>query len=107
VEAATIYRIWHKGKLPPHRVESFKLGSEPEFVPKVRDVVGLCMHPPYVALVLSVDERRQIRALDRTPPVLPPRPGLPGRQTHDYERRGTTTLFKALNSGIRARWRLV
>lgn len=97
VSATTVYRIWRKHKLQPHRVESFKFSSDPEFVPKVRDIVGLYLNPPDKALLLSVDEKSQIQALDRTQPILPLRPGLPERQTHDYERHGTTTLFAALN----------
>ena len=94
---ATVQRIWKKHKLQPHRVESFKFSSDPAFAPKVRDIVGLYIHPPEKAIVLSVDEKSQIQALDRTQPILPLRPGLPERQTHDYERHGTTTLFAALN----------
>ena len=97
VSSATVQRIWQKHKLQPHRVESFKFSNDPEFAPKVRDIVGLCMNPPDKAIVLSVDEKSQIQALDRTQPILPLRPGLPARQTHDYERHGTTTLFAALN----------
>jgi transposase len=97
VSAATVQRIWNKHKLQPHRVESFKFSSDPEFAPKVRDIVGLYMNPPDKAIVLSVDEKSQIQALDRTQPILPLRPGIPERQTHDYERHGTTTLFAALN----------
>ncbi len=94
---ATVQRIWKKHKLQPHRVESFKFSTDPEFVPKVRDIVGLYLHPPDRAIVLSVDEKSQIQALDRTQPILPLRPGLPTRRTHDYQRHGTTTLFAALN----------
>src|SRR5579872_4939264 len=97
VSSATVQRIWKKHKLQPHRVESFKFSNDPEFAPKVRDIVGLYMNPPDKALVLSVDEKSQIQALDRTQPILPLRPGLPARQTHDYQRHGTTTLFAALN----------
>lgn len=97
VSAATIQRIWAKHKLQPHRVESFKFSNDPQFAPKVRDIVGLYMNPPEKAIVLSVDEKSQIQALDRMQPILPLRPGLPARQTHDYERHGTTTLFAALN----------
>ena len=97
VSPATVQRIWKKHKLQPHRVESFKFSTDPEFAPKVRDIVGLYLNPPEKALVLSVDEKSQIQALDRTQPILPLRPGLPARQTHDYERHGTTTLFAALN----------
>lgn len=94
---ATVQRIWKKHKLQPHRVESFKFSSDPEFALKVRDIVGLYINPPQKAIVLSMDEKSQIQALDRTQPILPLRPGLPERQTHDYERHGTTTLFAALN----------
>lgn len=97
VSPATVQRIWKKHKLQPHRVESFKFSSDPQFARKVRDIVGLYMNPPDKAIVLSVDEKSQIQALDRTQPILPLRPGLPERQTHDYERHGTTTLFAALN----------
>jgi transposase len=97
VSPATVQRIWKKHKLQPHRVESFKFSNDPEFAPKVRDIVGLYLNPPEKAIVLSVDEKSQIQALDRTQPVLPLRPGLPQRQTHDYKRHGTTTLFAALN----------
>lgn len=97
VSPATVQRIWEKHKLQPHRVESFKFSNDPQFAAKVRDIVGLYLRPPERALVLSVDEKSQIQALDRTQPILPLRPGLPERQTHDYERHGTTTLFAALN----------
>lgn len=97
VSPATVQRIWKKHKLQPHRVESFKFSTDPEFAPKVRDIVGLYRNPPDRAIVLSVDEKSQIQALDRTQPILALRPGLPARQTHDYERHGTTTLFAALN----------
>lgn len=94
---ATVQRIWSKHHLQPHRVESFKFSTDPEFAAKVRDIVGLYWNPPDKAIVLSVDEKSQIQALDRTQPILPLRPGLPERQTHDYERHGTTTLFAALD----------
>ena len=97
VSSATVQRIWKKHKLQPHRVGSFKFSNDPEFAPKVRDIVGLYMNPPDKAIILSVDEKSQIQALDRTQPILPLRPGLPERQTHDYQRHGTTTLFAALN----------
>ena len=97
VSPATVQRIWKKHRLQPHRVESFKFSNDPEFAPKVRDIVGLYLNPPDRAIVLSVDEKSQIQALDRTQPILPLRPGLPARQTHDYQRHGTTTLFAALN----------
>jgi transposase len=97
VSSATVQRIWKKHKLQPHRVESFKFSTDPQFAQKVRDIVGLYVNPPDKAMVLSVDEKSQIQALDRTQPILPLRPGLPERQTHDYQRHGTTTLFAALN----------
>src|SRR6266478_6830372 len=97
VSSATVQRIWKKHKLQPHRVEAFKFSSDPQFARKVRDIVGLYMNPPDKAIVLNVDEKSQIQALDRTQPILALRPGLPERQTHDYERHGTTTLFAALN----------
>src|SRR5438128_616585 len=97
VSPATVHRIWQAHNLQPHRVETFKLSRDPNFARKVRDVVGLYLNPPDKALVLCVDEKSQIQALDRTQPVLPLRPGIPARQTHDYERHGTTTLFAALN----------
>ena len=97
VSPATVHRIWQAANLQPHRTKTFKLSRDPHFVHKLRDVVGLYMNPPAKALVLSVDEKSQIQALDRTQPILPLRPGLPARQTHDYTRHGTTTLFAALN----------
>jgi transposase len=93
----TVQRIWKQHRLQPHRVETFKLSRDPQFVEKVRDVVGLYLNPPDKALVLSVDEKSQIQALDRTAPLLALRPGIPARQTHDYKRHGTTTLFAALS----------
>jgi len=92
-----VQRVWQKHGIQPHRVERFKLSTDPRFEDKVRDVVGLYLNPPERALVLSVDEKSQIQALDRTAPILPLRPGIPERQTHDYKRHGTTTLFAALN----------
>ena len=80
----------------PHRVETFKLSSDPHFVDKVRDVIGLYLSPPDRALVLCVDEKSQIQALDRSQPVLPMLPGIAERRTHDYKRNGTTSLFAAL-----------
>ena len=97
VSPATVGRIWQEHHLQPYRLESFKFSSDPNFAVKVRDVIGLYMNPPRKALVLSVDEKSQIQALDRTAPILPMRPGIPERQTHDYWRNGTTTLFAALN----------
>ena len=93
----TVQRIWKQHGLQPHRVETFKLSRDPQFVEKLRDVVGLYLDPPDRALVLSVDEKSQIQALDRTAPLLPLRPGIPARQTHDYKRHGTTTLYAALS----------
>jgi transposase len=97
VSPAMVHRIWRGHHLQPHRVETFKLSRDPDFVKKVRDVVGVYLHPPDKALVFCVDEKPQVQALDRTEPVLPLRPGLPARQTHDYVRHGTTNLFAALN----------
>lgn len=97
VSPATVHRIWKKHHLQPHRVETFKFSTDPQFVAKVRDIVGLYLNPPDKAVVLSVDEKSQIQALDRTQPILPLRPGLPERRTHDYQRHGTTTLFAALD----------
>jgi transposase len=92
-----VHRVWQRHDVQPHRVERFKISNDPRFEEKVRDVVGLYLNPPDRALVLCVDEKSQIQALDRTAPILPLRPGLPERQTHDYERHGTTTLFAAFN----------
>jgi len=92
-----VQRVWQRYQLQPHRVEKFKISNDPRFEEKVRDVVGLYLNPPERALVLCVDEKSQIQALDRTAPILPLRPGLPERQTHDYKRHGTTTLFAAFN----------
>ena len=93
----TIRRIWTAFGLQPHRSETFKLSSDPLFVDKVRDIVGLYLSPPNRALVLSVDEKSQIQALDREQPVLPMMPGVPERRTHSYVRHGTTSLFAALD----------
>jgi transposase len=92
----TISRIWHAFGLQPHRADTFKLSPDPQLVEKVRDIVGLYMNPPDHALVLCVDEKSQIQALDRTQPLLPLRPGQVERGTHDYKRHGTTSLFAAL-----------
>ncbi len=92
-----VMRIWHAFGLQPHRTETFKLSTDPLFIEKVRDIVGLYLNPPDRALVLCVDEKSQIQALDRTQPILPMMPGVPERRTHDYSRHGTTTLFAALN----------
>ena len=94
---SAVSRIWRAFGLKPHLVDTFKLSPDPLFVEKVRDVVGLYVNPPDSALVLCVDEKTQIQALDRTSPVLPLRPGLPERRTHDYVRGGTTNLYAALD----------
>lgn len=93
----TIRRIWTAFGLQPHRSETFKLSTDPLFVDKVRDIVGLYLSPPDRALVLCVDEKSQIQALDREQPVLPMMPGMPERRTHNYVRHGTTSLFAALD----------
>ena len=97
ISPTTVHRIWHAFSLQPHRSETFKLSKDPLFVEKVRDIVGLYLNPPEKALVLCVDEKSQIQALDRTQPLLPMRPGQPQRRTHDYVRHGTTSLFAALD----------
>ena len=97
VSASTVHRIWRAFSLRPHRTETFKLSTAPLFVEKVRDIVGLYLAPPERALVLCVDEKSQIQALDRTQPLLPMRPGQAERRTHDYKRHGTTSLFAALD----------
>jgi transposase len=93
----TVWRIWRSANLKPHHVETFKWSTDPELEAKVRDVVGLYLAPPERAIVLSVDEKTQIQALDRTQPMLPLRPGQVERHTHDYTRHGVTSLFAALN----------
>jgi transposase len=97
VSRMMVQRVWHRYDIQPHRVEKFKLSNDPHFEEKVRDIVGLYLAPPDHALVLCVDEKSQIQALDRTAPILPLRPGLPERQPHDYKRHGPTTLFAAFN----------
>ena len=94
---STIGRIWREHGLKPHRVDTFKLSSDPRFVEKLNDIVGLYVNPPEHAIVLSCDEKSQIQALDRTQPGLPMKPGRCGTMTHDYKRNGTTSLFAALN----------
>ncbi len=98
VSDTTVQRIWKAHGLKPHRVRTFKLSRDPKFVDKLHDVVGLYLNPPDHALVLSVDEKSQIQALDRTQPGLPMKRGRAGTMTHDYKRNGTTTLFAALNT---------
>jgi len=95
---ASVQRIWKAHGLKPHRVRTFKLSRDPRFVEKLQDIVGLYLNPPEHALVLSVDEKSQVQALDRTQPGLPMKPGRAGTMTHDYKRNGTTTLFAALNT---------
>ena len=97
VSISTVHRIWRAFSLQPHRSETFKLSTDPLFVEKVRDIVGLYLDPPDRALVLCVDEKSHIQALDRTQPLLPMRPGQAERRTHDYQRHGTTSLFAALD----------
>ena len=97
ISVSSVQRIWRAHGLQPHRVRQFKLSNDPDFVAKLRDVVGLYVDPPAHAIVLSVDEKSQIQALDRTQPGLPMKKGRAGTMTHDYKRNGTTTLFAALN----------
>ena len=97
VSRTIVHRVWQRHDVQPHRVVKFKISKDPKFEEKVRNIVGLYLDPPDRALVLCVDEKSQIQALDRTAPILPLRPGLPERQTHDYQRHGTTTLFAAFN----------
>jgi transposase len=92
-----VSRIWRAFGLQPHRVEHFKLSKDPQFVEKIRDVVGLYLDPPERAIVLCLDEKSQIQALDRSQPIFPLLPGVPERQSHDYQRHGTTSLFAALD----------
>src|ERR1700690_2116268 len=97
-----VVRIWHAFGLQPHRLENFKLSKDPQFVEKVRDIVGLYMNPPDRAIVLRSEEKSQVQALNRTQPILPLAPGVPARQSHDYERHGVTSLFAAMDvaSGV-------
>ena len=97
VGRSTVHKIWKARGLKPHLVETFKLSNDPDFEDKLIDVVGLYLNPPENAVVLSVDEKSQVQALDRTQPSLPLKPGRAGTMTHDYKRNGTTTLFAALN----------
>jgi hypothetical protein len=92
-----VQRIWQAQRLQPHRLRTFKRSTDPAFAEKVEDIVGPYMHPPAHAVVLSIDEKSQIQALDRTQPGLPMKPGKCGTMTHDYKRHGTTTLFAALS----------
>jgi len=102
VSASTVHRVWRAFSLQPHRTETFKLSTDPQFVEKVRDIVGLYLDPPEKALVICIDEKSQIQALDRTQPLLPMRPGQIERRTHDYNRHGTTTLFAGLIAAVTA-----
>jgi transposase len=102
VSASTVHRIWRAFSLQPHRTETFKLSTDPQFIEKVRDIVGLYLDPPDKALVICVDEKSQIQALDRSQPLLPMRPGQIERRTHDYDRHGTTTLFAGLIAAVTA-----
>jgi transposase len=95
---SAISRIWRAFGLKPHRTEHFKLSPDPQFIDKVRDIVGLYLNPPEAAVVLCVDEKSQIQALERSAPILPLMPGVPERQTHDYVRNGTTNLYAALDA---------
>jgi transposase len=97
-----IVRIWRAFALQPHRLETFKFSKDPQFIEKVRDIVGLYLNPPDRAIVLCVDEKSQVQALNRTQPILPLAPGVPARQSHDYERHGVTSLFAAMDvaSGV-------
>ena len=97
VTADAVMRIWHAFGLQPHRQQTWKLSKDPQFIEKVHDICGLYLNPPERAVVLAVDEKSQIQALDRTAPTLPMLPGTPERATHDYERNGTTSLYAALN----------
>lgn len=96
VSHTTVHRVWQAHALQPHRLTTFKFTTDPRAEEKIHDVVGLYLHPPTNAVVLSVDEKTQIQALSRTQPLLPLRPGLPARQTHDYRRNGLTSLYAAL-----------
>ena len=97
ISYSSVQRIWHAHGLKPHLVKTFKVSRDKDFAVKVADVVGLYLDPPDKALVLAVDEKSQIQALDRTQPGLPIKPGKCATMTHDYKRNGTTTLFAALN----------
>jgi len=97
VSLRSVQRILEAHQLAPHRIRTFKLSNDPKFAQKLKDIVGLYVDPPAHAVVLSVDEKSQIQALDRTQPGLPMKPGRAGTMTHDYKRHGTTTLFAALN----------
>jgi hypothetical protein len=97
ISVSSVQRIWRRHGLQPHRTRLFKLSNDPQFASKLREIVGLYVEPPAHAIVLSIDEKSQIQALDRTQPGLPMKKGRCGTMTHDYIRNGTTTLFAALN----------
>jgi len=97
VSQSTVHRIWRAFGLKPHLVDEFKVSPDPQFIDKVRDVVALYLNPPDAAVVLCVDEKTQVQALDRTAPILPMMPGVPERRTHDYKRNGVTNLYAALD----------
>ncbi len=97
ISVSSVQRVWRRNGLQPHRTRHFKLSNDPNFASKLRDIVGLYVDPPAHAVVLSIDEKSQIQALDRTQPGLPLKKGRCGTMTHDYKRNGTTTLFAALN----------
>ena len=97
ISQTAVSRIWRAFGLKPHHTEAFKLSPDPQFIDKLRDIVGLYLNPPDAAVVLCVDEKSQIQALDRSAPVLPLMPGVPERRTHDYVRNGTTNLYAALD----------
>ena len=98
ISEASVRRIWHAHGLKPHLLQTFKVSQDPQFAEKLEDIVGLYLNPPEHALVLSLDEKSQMQALDRTQPGLPLKPGRGQTRTHDYKRNGTTTLFAALNA---------
>jgi transposase len=100
ISISSVQRIWRRHGLRPHRVRQFKLSNDRQFASKLRDIVGLYVDPPAHAVVLSIDEKSQIQALDRTQPGLPMKKGRCGTMTHDYKRHGTTTLFAALNEAV-------
>src|SRR5207302_7571290 len=97
ISPSSVRRMWKGHGLQPHRVRAFKISNDPNFADKLKEIVGLYMRPPAHAVVLSIDEKSQIQALDRTQPGLPLKPGKCGTMTHDYKRHGTTTLFAAFN----------
>src|SRR5438045_6347394 len=99
-----VVRIWRAFGLQPHRVENFKFSKDPQFVEKVRDIVGLYLNPPDRAIILCVDEKSQVQALNRTQPILPLAPGVPARQSHDYERHGVRSEERRVGKEGRTQW---